>query len=343
MNEPRHTLIIAEAGVNHNGDPENARKLVGVAAECGADFVKFQTFKAYECAVRDCPKVAYQQANDPTRESQFEMLERLELPFERFKDLFEYARQCGLQFISTPDGRESLEFLVSLGVKALKIGSGEVTNLPFLKMAGATGKPVILSTGMSGLGEVETAIEHLKAGGATDVTLMHCTTNYPVQPDETNLKAITTLQQAFGLPVGFSDHTEGCEAAIGAVTLGATVLEKHITLDRGMAGPDHQASMDPAAFASYVAKIRMIEKMLGSPQKKAVESELKIRGSVRRSLVAARSIKAGEIIESSMIDVKRVKSGISPVLFDKVQGRKILRNLEPDEPINWIDLGGMAR
>lgn len=331
-------MIIAEAGVNHNGCLDTAKQLVDVAAQCGADAVKFQTFKVYESVGAYAEMAQYQKENISAGHSQYEMLKKLELPFTAFYELKEYCRQKNILFISTPDGKESLDFLMQLEVPFIKVGSTEVTNPWLLKQIGMTGKPVILSTGMSTLGEVEKALENIYSAGCRDVSLMHCTTDYPTNPEDVNLKAMVTLRDAFKLPVGLSDHTLGCEAAVAAVALGADFIEKHITLDKSMEGPDHKASMSPTEFAAYVRSIRDTEKLLGNGVKRPTAREILMMKDVRRSVVAAKELKAGTRISENLICFKRPGYGIKPEDAAVLIGRILKRDLKADEPICWEDI-----
>ena len=330
-------LIIAEAGVNHNGSVELAHRLVDAAASAGAGAVKFQTFKAEECAGRFADTAAYQKSCSAG--DQFKLLQGLELPFAAFAELKAHAEQLGLIFLSTPDGTASLDLLCRLAVAAIKTGSGEVSNLPFLREIGGRHKPVILSTGMSSLGEVQKAVVTLIEGGASEVMLLHCTSEYPAPPADCNLLCIPLLKQAFALTVGFSDHTEGHEAAIAATTLGAEIIEKHLTLDRTMPGPDHAASLDPEQFKNMVAAIRKTSIMLGNGRKAAAASEQANLLLVRRSLVAASDLEAGDILTADKIAVKRPAGGIHPELLAQASNRRITRALCADEPITWNHLG----
>lgn len=331
-------FIIAEAGVNHNGDFTLAKKLVDMAKECGANAIKFQTFKAEESTGSFAEKAKYQKENDPTEESQLEMIKKLELPFEQFKEIQEYCNKKGIMFISTPDGVESLNYLVDLNVPLIKIGSTEVTNYGFLEQIGKAGKQIILSTGMSTLGEVEKAIEVIYSTGNKNLKIMHCTTDYPTSVEEVNLKAMLAMKEAFKLPVGLSDHTLGFEAAIAATALGAEFIEKHITLDRNMEGPDHKASMPPEEFKEYVIYIRNTEKLLGDGRKKPTNREIDIMSSIRRSIVSAFDLKKGTIIEKNMLNYKRPGNGIRPELDYILVGRELKRDLKKDEIIEWSDI-----
>lgn len=330
--------VIAEAGVNHNGDLELAKKLVDMACDCGADAIKFQTFKAEESTGRTAEKAEYQKRNDATEESQYEMIKKLELPFENFKVLYDYCVEKGIEFISTPDGAESLAFLVELGVRRIKIGSTEVTNLDFLRRVASTQKPLILSTGMSTLGEVERAVQAIYETGNHNLQLMHCTTDYPTAIEDVNLKAMLTLRDAFHVPAGYSDHTMGFEAAVAAVSLGAECIEKHITLDRDMPGPDHKASMPPAEFMEYVQHIRNTESLLGDGIKRPTEHEKAIMKQARRSILASESLRKGTIITEDMICFKRPGTGISPELADVLIGRAVKRDILKEEVITWADV-----
>lgn len=327
--------IIAEAGVNHNGNIELAKRLIELAKEAGADAVKFQTFKAEESTSANADKAVYQTLNDPVQESQLEMIKKLELPFEAFGILKDYCVKQNIDFISTPDGEESLTCLLDLNVPMIKIGSTEMTNHPFLKKIGETGKPIILSTGMSTLGEVEKALGIIQETGNRNITLMHCTTDYPTAIEDVNLRAMLTLQNAFYVPVGYSDHTMGYEAAIAAVTLGAVCIEKHITLDRDLKGPDHKASMSPEEFNKYVAHIRNTEKLLGEGIKKPTGHEKEIMQQVRRSILANENLEKGTILKKEMFCFKRPGNGIAPEFADVLEGRVLKCDVSKDEVIIW--------
>lgn len=329
-------FVIAEAGVNHNGDLDLAKKLVDIAAEAKADAVKFQTFKPGECTGKFAFKVAYQEQSTDEAESRFELSNRLALPFKAFTAIKEYCEGKGIMFLSTPDGKASLDFLVDgLNVAMIKISSTEITNTEFLKMIALKNKPIILSTGMSNLEEVKQAVEVIKAHNKRELTLLHCTTEYPAPHQEVNLKAMVTLQNEFGLPVGYSDHTEGNETAVAAVALGAKILEKHITFDKALAGPDHQASLAPAELKDYVRSIRIAEKILGDGVKKASISEIKNIPGVRRGLVAAKPLNKGTILSRAMLTSKRPNTGIQPSEIDQVVGKRLNRDLEEDEVLMW--------
>ncbi|QGP92818.1 N,N'-diacetyllegionaminic acid synthase [Neomoorella glycerini] len=329
-------FIIAEAGVNHNGDLQLAKKLVDAAVQSGADAVKFQTFKAEDVVTPGAERAQYQKDNMPEKdESQLEMIKRLELSYAQFRELYAYCRHKGIIFLSSPFDQESIDFLAALGVPYFKIPSGEITNYPFLRRIAGKKRPVILSTGMATLGEVEGALRVLREAGATDITLLHCTTNYPALPEEVNLRAMLTMRQAFALPVGYSDHTIGIAIPIAAVALGAEVIEKHLTLDRTFPGPDHRASLEPGEFKEMVAAIRQVEKSLGDGIKRPAPGELAVMPAARRSLVAARDIAAGEIITESCLTAKRPGTGIPPNFWDVVVGRQARRDIAAGSILSW--------
>lgn len=334
------TYIIAEAGVNHNGNIEIAKQLIDMAHHCGANAIKFQTFKAEESTGEMADKAEYQKRNDPTRESQLEMIRKFELPFSDFKILRDYCKQKNIDFISTPDGKESLQCLLDLDVPLIKIGSTEVTNLGFLKDIAQSGKPIILSTGMSTLGEIEKAVDVIleNRNKNSSLQLMHCTTDYPTRKEDANIKAIETLRAAFHVPVGFSDHTLGFEAAIAAVALGAVTIEKHITLDKTMEGPDHKASMSFYEFKNYVAYIRNTEMILGNGIKKPTRHEIDIMKQARRSILAACDLKKGTILTYDVLCCKRPGTGIKPEFIDILIGRTLKRDILKEEVIRWEDI-----
>jgi N,N'-diacetyllegionaminate synthase len=329
------TLIIAEAGVNHNGDMELARQLIDAAAEAGADIVKFQTFKADRLVTASAKKAAYQLVTTDADESQHEMIRQLELSEAMHEQLIAHCKLRGIEFFSTAFDIESLDYLMSLGMERIKIPSGEITNLPYLRRVGSFGKPVILSTGMSNLGEIEAALAVLEeAGGRRDqIFVLHCNTEYPVPMGEVNLRAMHSIGQAFGVRVGFSDHTEGIEIAVAAVALGACIIEKHITLDRELPGPDHRASIEPDEFACMVRSIRNLELALGDGIKRPSASEERNSLVARKSLVAARAIAKGELFSEQNLVAKRPGTGISPMRLDELLGRPAPRDFAPDEQI----------
>lgn len=327
-------FIIAEAGVNHNGDRDLAKKLIEEAARAGADAVKFQTYRTENLVCRNAKKAEYQTRTTEESESQFAMLKKLELTEDVHKELIDHCKQCGIQFMTTPFDEESLRFVMDLGIEPLKISSGEVTNYPFLKKVGATGKPVILSTGMSTLQEVQEAVRVLQQNGSGKVTVLHCNTEYPTPVEDVNLKAMQTLKETLGTDIGYSDHTLGIEVPIAAAALGAVVIEKHFTLDKNMEGPDHRASLEPEELKAMVQAIRNIEKALGNGEKVPSASEKKNIAIARKSIVAARDIAAGEIFTEENLTTKRPGSGISPMEWEKVLGQQAVRDFKEDELIS---------
>lgn len=329
------TLIIAEAGVNHNGDLKLAKQLIDVAVEAGADMVKFQSFSADRQATKTARKAEYQSQVTDAGESQYAMLKRLEMSDEMHRALIQYCEEKEITFFSTGFDTQSIDFLVGLGMSCFKIPSGEITNLPYLRHVGALGKPIILSTGMASLGEIENALEALESVGMQreEITVLHCNTEYPTPMEDVNLKAMNSIRDAFGVSVGYSDHTSGIEVAIAAVALGASVIEKHFTLDRNLPGPDHKASLEPGELVSMVSAIRNIEIALGSGVKRPSPSEKKNKVIARKSIVAARDIKEGEFFSLENIAAKRPGTGISPMRWDEVVGRVATRDFFADELI----------
>jgi N,N'-diacetyllegionaminate synthase len=329
------TFIIAEAGVNHNGSIEIAKKMIEVAKECGADAIKFQTFKAEKVISRYAPKAEYQKQTTGEPDSQLEMVKKLELSFDDFVALKEYCDKLNIMFLSTPFDFESIDFLNDLGLKIFKIPSGEITNLPYLEKIGKLGKNVILSTGMADLGEIEDALDILISCGTKkeNITVLHCNTEYPTPYEDVNLLAMLTIKEAFKVKVGYSDHTLGIEIPIAAVALGASVIEKHFTLDKNMEGPDHKASLEPYELKAMIDAIRNIEKALGNGIKKPSKSELKSKDIVRKSIVARREIKKGEIFTEDNITVKRPGTGISPMRWYEVLGKVAPKDYKEDELI----------
>lgn len=325
--------IIAEAGVNHNGKLDLALKLCDGAKEAGVDAVKFQTWKTENIVTAQARQAAYQTENTGVEESQFDMLKKLELSYDHFRYIQDYCKKIGIDFLSTPDEEESLEFLVSLGLPFIKVGSGEVTNIPYLRKIASCGKPVILSTGMSTLAQVATAYDTLLQAGAPTVSLLHCTTNYPCPYDEVNLRAMQTLKDAFKCQVGYSDHTMGTEIPVAAVAMGAEIIEKHFTLDRTMEGPDHKASLEPAELKLMVEQIRHIEVAMGDGIKRPNKSEAENAKVVQKSILAKRPIKMGETLTEEMLTVKRTGAGISASLWDNVIGAYAIKDFDIDEPI----------
>lgn len=328
-------LIIAEAGVNHNGDLDMARRLIDGAARAGANLVKFQTFKADRLVTVGAQKANYQTRSPDDEESQYAMLQKLELSRKFHLALIEHCRQMGIGFFSTGFDENSLDMLAELGMERFKIPSGEINNLPFLRHAGRYGKPVILSTGMATLGEIEDAIDILEKAGTPRerITVLHCNTEYPTPMIDVNLRAMLTIGQAFGVAVGYSDHTQGIEVAIAAAALGATVIEKHFTLDHNLPGPDHKASLEPDELKAMVMAIRNIEQALGDGIKRPSSSEIKNKPVARKSIVAAKAIKAGEMFTPDNLCVKRPGTGLSPMRWDEILGRKAHRDFAADELI----------
>lgn len=326
------TLIIAEAGVNHNGSLEMAKKLVDTAKACGADIVKFQTAKLDSLVSKSASMADYQKKNVGVEESQKDMLKNLLLDFDEFVELARYCKQVGIMFLSTPFDIESIHFLNDMQ-DIWKIPSGEITNYPYLVEIGKTGKKVILSTGMAEMDEISAAIDVLKENGTTDITILHCTTEYPAPIKDVNLRVMNTMREAFDYPVGYSDHTQGIEVDLAAVALGATVIEKHFTLDRNLPGPDHKASLEPNELKVMVDGIRKIELALGSAEKKPSEAEMKNRSVARKSIVAKKAIKAGDLFTDENITTKRPGSGINPMKWNEVLGNKAVRDFEEDELI----------
>jgi N,N'-diacetyllegionaminate synthase len=329
------TLIIAEAGVNHNGDLALARELIDVAAEAGADLVKFQTFTADRVVTRDSKKADYQIKSTGGHESQLDMIKRLELTPQMHEQLIAHCSSRRIGFFSTAFDIPSIDLLARLGLDVFKIPSGEITNLPYLRRVGGYRKPVILSTGMASLGEVEAALEVLEQSGVprSRVTVLHCNTAYPTPMEDVNLRAMCRMRDAFGVAVGYSDHTLGIEVPIAAVALGASVIEKHFTLDRSLPGPDQEASLEPAELRSMVVAIRNIEQALGDGTKRLTASEGKNKAVARKSLVAACAIHAGEPFSESNLTVKRPGTGVSPMRWDEVLSRRASRDFAPDELI----------
>lgn len=329
----KSTLIIAEAGVNHNGKLEIAKRLALEAKKCGADIVKFQTAKLNALVSRFADMAEYQKRNIGKEMSQREMLKEILLTYEDFVKLADYCNEIGIQFLSTPFDLESIDFLKSLGCNLWKIPSGEITNLPYLKKIASMNLPIILSTGMCTLDEVREAMDILDRNNTGLVTLMHCTTQYPVPFKDVNLRAMITLKENFNCKIGYSDHTSGIEVPIAAVAMGAVVIEKHFTIDRYMEGPDHKASLEPRDFSEMVKAIRNIEAALGSSVKKPTESEMMNRYVARKSIIAARKIRRGEVLTEENLTTKRPGNGISPMKWHEVLGREAIRDFDEDELI----------
>ena len=330
-----HTIIIAEAGVNHNGSIDTAIEMVRKAAEAGVDYVKFQTFKAESLVSASAPKARYQKENCEGDESQLDMLRKLELTESDFIRLSEVCRTHGVGFMSTPFDMESINFLATLDMDFWKIPSGEITNLPYLRRIASAGGRVILSTGMSTLSEVEEAVNVLRQGGvaSSDIYLLHCTTQYPTPFEAVNLRAMDTLRSLGCAGVGYSDHTQGITVPIAAVARGAVIIEKHFTLDRNMPGPDHKASLNPDVLRQMVTAIRETELSLGHAEKAVTESERPNIAIARKSIVASRKIMKGELLTDSNLTAKRPGTGLSPMMWDQVTGTIAIRDFEPDEAI----------
>ncbi len=326
-------FIIAEAGVNHNGSMEIAIKLVDAAASAGADAIKFQTFKAENLVCKNAAKAEYQLETTNEKESQFDMLKKLELTSEMHEQLMAYCKQKEIMFLSTPFDVESLHYLNEKNIAILKIPSGEITNYPFLREIGKTGRKVILSSGMSTLEEVRRAVKVLKESGSKEITVLHCNTEYPTPYTDVNLKAMCTLKKELGVEIGYSDHTQGIEVPIAATALGATVIEKHFTLDRNMDGPDHKASLEPDELQSMVQAIRNIEAALGDGIKMPTKSEKRNIDVVRKSIVAKCDIAEGEVFTENNLTTKRPGTGVSPMLWQQIIGQKAKRNFSIDELI----------
>ncbi|MEQ6890523.1 N-acetylneuraminate synthase [Halomonas sp. CS7] len=331
-------FIIAEAGVNHNGDLSMALELVDAAKDSGADAVKFQSFKADRLVTRQASKAAYQKQSVPGDDSQYSMLKSLEMSEEDLRRLQAHCRKRHIEFLASPFDEDSAILLDDMAMRLFKIPSGEITNRPLLQCIGSFGKPVILSTGMCHLAEVESALSILEGAGAGEITILHCVTEYPAPLDQINLSAMVTLARAFGKEIGYSDHTVGIEIPVAAVAMGAKVIEKHFTLDTRLPGPDHSASLAPADFRRMVQAIRNVELAIGDGIKKPVPCEIANIGSVRKSIVAASMIPEGEVITARHIILKRPGSGIPPMFLEAIIGRRASRDIETDQLIEWCDL-----
>ena len=326
-------FIIAEAGVNHNGNIEIARRLVDAAAKAGADAVKFQTFKAENLACKDAKKAEYQLETTDKMETQYSMLKKLELTEKMHRELLEYCREKDITFLSTPFDIESARMLAGMGIPIMKIPSGEITNFPYLREIAGYRKKIILSTGMSSLPEVRSALDVLKENGAEDVTVLHCNTQYPTPFQDVNLLAMVSMGKILGVPTGYSDHTQGIEVPLAAAALGACVIEKHFTLDRSMEGPDHKASLEPCELKAMVEGIRRIESALGKDVKQVAASEKANIDIVRKSIVADRTIKKGELFTEENLTTKRPGTGISPMRWNEIIGKTADRDYKADEMI----------
>lgn len=328
-------IIIAEAGVNHNGDLKRALSMAKTAKDAGADYIKFQTFKSDLLVTPEGRTADYQKANCDA-DSQIEMLRALELSYDDFRTIALYCKELGIGFLSTPFDLESIDFLVSIGMDFIKIPSGEITNLPYLRHIAATGMPAIISTGMCDDNDIEKALKVFYEAGYTPdrLTLLHCTTEYPTPLQDVNLRAMTAMHEKYGLATGYSDHTKGIEVPVAATALGATVIEKHFTLDRALPGPDHVASLEPDELAEMVKAIRNVTQAMGSPEKRITDSEMGNREVARRSIVAARDIKAGELLTDENITTKRPGKGLSPIdWWDKLIGQRATKDFPKDSII----------
>jgi len=331
-------FIIAEAGVNHNGDLALARRLVEVAATAGADALKFQTFRADALVRIDAPKAGYQVETTGDGESQYEMLRKLELGEEAHMELACLCREAGIEFLSTPFDETAVDLLARIGVVRYKIASGEITNLLLLRHIAAKGRPVILSTGMSRLEEIGAALAALRAAGAVDVTLLHCVSDYPTRAEDVNLRVMDALRERFGVPVGFSDHTRGITVAIAAAARGAVAIEKHFTLDRSLPGPDHRASLEPEELKKMIASIREVERALGDGVKRLTMTEIDTQKVARKSLVAREGLPAGTVLLLDHLAAKRPASGLSPMELDALLGRRLKRPIRRDEDVRAEDI-----
>lgn len=335
MTAPAHVFVIAEAGVNHNGSIEMALELVDAAAATGADAVKFQSFRAELLAAPDAPRAAYQQEATGDAGGQLEMLRALELSTDDHRRIAAHCRRRGIEFLSSPFDAASVELLATLGLERLKVPSGELVDVPYLRRVAALGLPLIVSTGMATLSEVGAALGVLQAAGCPRerVTVLHCSTEYPTPPADVNLRAMITLRDALGVAVGYSDHTEGTTVAVAAAALGAVVIEKHLTLDRSLPGPDHRASLEPGAFGDMVRAVRVVESALGDGVKRPSAGELENMAAARKSIVAARAIAAGETLSADNLAVKRPGTGMTPLRWDDVVGLVASRDYKADDLI----------
>jgi N,N'-diacetyllegionaminate synthase len=338
IGEGNPCFVIAEAGVNHNGDIALAKRLLDAAVEAGANAVKFQSFHAESIASSEAPKAAYQVATTGASETQREMLQRLELTHAAHEELSRHASERGIIFCSTPFDIASVDLLEALDVPFFKVASGELTHVPLLRRIARTGRPVVVSTGMSELQEVESALGTLRAAGARDIALLHCLSEYPAPSAEANLRAMATMRERFGTPVGYSDHTLGVEVAVASVALGASILEKHLTLDRSMPGPDHRASLEPREFSELVRQVRSVESALGDGVKRPGKSEMANRAIARRGVFAAVAIPKGTVLTADMLACKRPDDGIPASQFDSVVGRRVRLDLRAGEKLSWEQL-----
>ncbi|MCK4257423.1 MAG: N-acetylneuraminate synthase [Halanaerobiales bacterium] len=340
FDENDSVFIIAEAGVNHNGDINIAKKLIDVASDAGADAIKFQTFKAEKLVSKSARKADYQLKNTEGAETQYQMIKKLELDKATHLELIDYCKEKNIMFLSSPFDFESCDLLNELGISFYKIPSGEITNLPFIRHIAEKQKPVILSTGMANIAEIYEALETIYSTGNKDIVILHCVTEYPTPIEDVNLKAMLTIRDTFKVPVGYSDHTLGLEMPLAAVALGAKVIEKHFTLDKSMEGPDHKASLEPDELKLLVQGIRNVEIGLGDGIKRPAKSELKNIPIARRSIVASRDLKKGQTLHRDDLEIKRPGDGIEPKFIDALLGFKINKDIKEDEVLNWEDVKG---
>ena len=338
LGEGEPTFIVAEVGVNHNGSIDMAKKLLDAANDAGADAVKIQAFKTEKIVTKYAEKTSYQKETTGLKKSQYNMLKKIELRDKEIEELYRYAKGKSVVFLSSVFDKESVDLLNKLRVPAFKIASGEITNFPLLQYIAEKKKPIILSTGMSTLGEIEEALEVIRKKGVEDIVLLHCVTSYPAKTEEANLRVIKVWQNSFGLPIGFSDHTLGIAIPIAAVALGAVLIEKHFTLDKTLPGPDHRASLEPDEFKNMVKAIRDVEKAVGDGEKKLTEEEERIKKVVRRSIIAKVNIPKGKIITEDMLDFKRPGIGLEPRYLNKVIGMKAKKNIKADELVTFDKL-----
>ena len=329
----RHVIVIAEAGVNHNGSFELAKKMVDAAKEAGVDYVKFQTFNPQKLVSKYAEKAKYQKETTGSDETQLQMLQKLTLTEDNFLSLRDYCKEVGIGFISTPFDLDSIAFLETFDMDFWKVPSGEVTNLPYLEAIARTKRKVVMSTGMCNMNEIQDAMEVLKKNGTTEITLLHCNTQYPTPYEHVNLSAMSTIKDTLHKEVGYSDHTQGIEVPIAAVAMGATVIEKHFTLDKNMEGPDHKASLNPSELQQMVVAIRNIEQAIGNGLKEPSSSEMANKGVARKSIVASRNIKQGEVFSEENLTTKRPGTGISPMKWYEVIGQVAPRDFSEDEII----------
>lgn len=337
--EKDHCFVIAELGVNHNGSLKMALDLIDVASRAGADAVKFQTFFAEDLVSKQARKARYQTENDPTIESQFEMLKRLELPVENWDEIRRYCMKSGIEFLSTPFGEKAADLLQNLGVGAYKVSSGDLTHLPFLRNLAKRKRPILLSSGMGNLQEVAEAIEAITECGNDEIGVLHCVSCYPSAPEDSNLRAMATMEQAFQLPIGWSDHTLGDTIGLAAVAMGAKIIEKHFTLSCDLPGPDHKASLEPDDLSAFVKSIRMVDSAKGSGVKKATPAEQETATVARRSLVAIKDVNAGEALDETNLSVVRPQGEVPPKYYDVFLGKKANQDIVAGATITWGMIG----